>query len=375
MTTLVSLVGGQQTPIFLAQEHFKPDVSILVHTADSAQQAIHLKSFFESKFIHCKVVLEQVDPYDINEAASLARKINDENSSVILNYTGGTKPMSVAFYSVFDSFGGQSVYVITQDQRFQLSRCGQQEIIPMESHIRIEDWFSLLRSDISISYSDSPVFGGLYGVILDLMVMAYRKLDAGQSFSNYRSKLLKHKQRDADNISNVTINFENEYMQVQYNSDDTITIKSDQGVVSTSKIDWYNYVGGGWFEDWTYYRLKDTGMYDDIRQNVVIKSVNDESLPMNEIDVMAIRHSIPYFFECKAGKIDSAAINNLANSKRTYGGALSRGVFVGFLPERFLKVPLRQRIKDNRIHIISGWPNIENMIKKVHERDFRGQAL
>ena len=130
MPTLITLISGQLAPNLYSVLHLKPEKVILVHTKDTRGEAEHFKELVLKRYGVQSAELYECSPYDPeklqNQATYLCEKLNGENN-LILNYTGGTKPMSIHFYQVFKNRGAGLIYVDTQQETFWWTRNGHNE--------------------------------------------------------------------------------------------------------------------------------------------------------------------------------------------------------------------------------------------------------
>jgi len=117
---MVFLVGEQPLPNLLPAKHLRPDAGILVHTDRTGRIARNLKSLLEPGI---PSELLGVDPYDL---ASIESRLLDRlanlapNGEVVLNLTGGTKPMAMAGLEVARQQNLPFIYFQTEGNRSRL---------------------------------------------------------------------------------------------------------------------------------------------------------------------------------------------------------------------------------------------------------------
>ncbi len=113
MTIMVSLVGEQPIPNLLPVRHLQPEQVILVHTDFTKKTAERLCQLIKNKVT---VTLLLVDAYDINQTQSkileAARPFSPDD--ILINFTGGTKMMSLAAYQVAFELNAPIFYVQSQ---------------------------------------------------------------------------------------------------------------------------------------------------------------------------------------------------------------------------------------------------------------------
>lgn len=157
---LILLVGEQPTPNLLPTRHLKPDVAVLVHTGRTRYIAERLKGLLSG----CRCLLCSVDPYDLPGVQSALQDFLERELAgyhrLLLNLTGGTKPMSLAAFLVafqrrapfvyFQSEGGRSLlyhYQLTEQGKVQLEK--REEI---SATITLDDY---LRAQVG-NYTTAP---------------------------------------------------------------------------------------------------------------------------------------------------------------------------------------------------------------------------
>lgn len=85
-------------------------------------------------------------------------------------------------------------------------------------------------------------------------------------------------------------------------------------------------------ELYTYYRLRDSGRYSDVRVGAHIAwdddTWYDDDNVKNEIDVLALEGCVPVFVSCKNGKVDQMALYELETVARRFGGKRGKKIMV-----------------------------------------------
>lgn len=112
MKTLISLIGEQPIPNLLPIRHYQPDKVILVCSERTQKVAEHLKKKFD---LNATIILTDAHRLDIIEN-KLKSKITDPQE-VALNFTGGTKPMSIAAFRFASSLAIPCSYMVSEGKR------------------------------------------------------------------------------------------------------------------------------------------------------------------------------------------------------------------------------------------------------------------
>ena len=87
---------------------------------------------------------------------------------------------------------------------------------------------------------------------------------------------------------------------------------------------------GSVLEIYTWKACKDTGLLHAVRCSTIVEwdSAERGDKITNEIDVMAVKDTIPVFISCKTCMVDTAAINELAVLRDRYGGDAAKAFII-----------------------------------------------
>lgn len=122
-TKMIALVGEQPIPNLLPIRHVKPVEVLLVRTDRTKQVSERLEKVIKQEV---GVHFCQVDPYDIAKIyTKLTEKIEGlkwSTSEIILNLTGGTKPMAFAAYQLAVNQSLQFMYLESEKGQSRLRR-------------------------------------------------------------------------------------------------------------------------------------------------------------------------------------------------------------------------------------------------------------
>ncbi len=121
MTTIISLIGEQNLPNLLPILHLKPERVILVYTDLTEKTAVRLTKLIQDQV---EVTQVQVDAYNIEETKEkLATAVSTSApSELIVNFTGGTKMMSLAAYQTAADLQAPLLYLQSQGNKSLLYR-------------------------------------------------------------------------------------------------------------------------------------------------------------------------------------------------------------------------------------------------------------
>ena len=99
---------------------------------------------------------------------------------------------------------------------------------------------------------------------------------------------------------------------------------------------------GSVLEIYTWKACRDTGLLHAVRCSTIVEwdSAERGDKVTNEIDVMAVKDTIPVFISCKTCMVDTAAINELAILRDRYGGNAAKAFIIS--TENFRAITLRR---------------------------------
>jgi hypothetical protein len=311
MTTLINLIGGQTVPNLIAQKYINPDNILLLYTKGSIKQ----KDCYKSVSPHITFSECEIDPYNFDQIQKVISDFIDSNSSdnIILNFTGGTKIMSLASFEVFKKLNYPSIYVDSENgniYNYYHNKCLTDKIdvkISTEEYLKLNNHIYKIDPPKNIEQS---------------RVEYYEYLE-----NNFTPNLLKflslinstYKSNNKKSFSNNTIIQDGPffYSWSQESSSSKIIIDNKEFIIS-GKDSMY-YITGLWFEDLVYNKkFLNNNLYDEINRNIHIKDKAGKK-DMIEIDIVALHKNNLHLFELKSGRVAREHLNNLRTIKEQLG--------------------------------------------------------
>lgn len=367
--TLICLISGQLTPNLLSVIELKPVSVILVHTLDTIENAKSFSGLIQNRYSVQNVDLIEVPPFNasaiLEKAESLAKSL-DTKSTITLNYTGGTKPMSIQFVRVFEDLGARLLYVDTQQECFWWTEKNNTTKEEFDFRFPITTLFDLRNVSIR-SQTDKNNIESLKE-LTEFMIQQKAKLKSPKMNAFIKEAVnVQIKNRPLDKW-NPKVKLDSLQIEpVPHKSDKINVYWRNELLTYKNKSFWLDYFTGGWFEHWTFLILSETEIYDDIRCNLTIKPNETETKGSikNEIDVAAIYNAIPIFFECKTGRVDQKSITNLKAIVDEYGPKYSVGVIVSFYPIK--DSVIKEKINDYNFKLIEGADQLTQKLQSLHE--------
>lgn len=342
MKTQIILVGHQLAPLYFTVREFKPEKLILIHSSDTKTIADRLAAACSTKLeksLPKPLVVKycQVNPFNPNTLFSRAQKLLSEldAASTVVNYTGGTKLMSIAFYQAFSHAGADLYYVDTQHHNYLHTKNGEHNKENFHLELDFNEFFRLIETT-DFDYAESNNVFKRRALTLHVWKWIMDKKDSqARLFRIWRDTLVKtdHPEEvDAYKLfpdqtwGSLHIGRENK------NGKWVPKIEFEGSALEGRKmVSWVSYFTGGWYEELCFLALKETKLFDDIKLNVVFKTRAGKREPFsikNEVDIWAIKNGVPYMFECKGGKIGLHDLNNIETRGKSYGGLFGKNYLI-----------------------------------------------
>jgi len=311
MTTLINLIGGQTVPNLIAQKYINPDKILLLYTKGSIKQ----KDCYKSISPHLTFIENEIEPYNYYNIQKVITDFIESNYSntIILNFTGGTKIMSLASFDIFQKKNLLSIYVDSENGNIYKYLKNKCETDKIDVKISTEEYLKLNNH----IYKIDPLQN-----IEQSRVEYYEYLE-----NNFTPNLLKflslinstYKLINQEFYSNNTTIQDGPffYSWSQESSSSKIIIDNKEFIINGK--DSMFYITGLWFEDLVYNKkFLNNNLYDEINRNIHIKDKAGKK-DMIEIDIVALHKNNFHLFELKSGQVIREHLNNLRTIKEQLG--------------------------------------------------------
>ncbi len=354
ITTLSSINDIAKMVLVLADNRFRAKAKLV-------------QAFYQDKGLKDVEIYLCGDPNDYPQLRQRAQVLFDElrqshpAQQLILNATGGTKPMSLAFTQVFDkpSQGAISIYTDTQNKRVSiLSDEPGMPILPYQSVLDIEDYLRLNnfeveqkvdtysrdidaieeRAELShaiLSYATQDQY------LITCLNSFCQKTEFGKGTYAFKPSVIYTELAAYSNLrpmqkDQLATLFE--YCQKA----GLISIRAD-GIEFTSEQSAV-YLGGAWFEELIYLAAKESGV-EHCAMNVEGHQLNQqksksEANVKNELDVVLVNNNQIMLIEAKTlnwnsnfnkGKGQDTALK-LDSLTHHLGGVFAKGLLASLFP-------------------------------------------
>lgn len=310
--TIVSILSDHLLPNFLFIKEMEGQYSDLLFVStpqmEMQEKAMHLEVALGRKEGSVRRIVVANDNYKEILDALRAEQLSDSVEYVV-NITGGTKTMSLAVHEYFCQFNASFVYVpIGKNSYYDFST---DQTHSLDYRVSLNEYFTL--------------YGLAYDYDNDLIC------DAQRPFNLFNEQ----------KMSNFYLTKELRYAQ------------------KASLPELRRYLGGEWFEEYTYLRIKrDFKLRDeDIAKSVKICRLSSTSND-NELDVVFVKDNALYVIECKVsmtgyGKEPKSVVDEylykLAAISKDFGLRVNSYIFTLHQMWRFAKATQENMSKRMRI--------------------------
>lgn len=333
----ISLVGGQTAPVYQGIVYANPDKVILIHSSDTLEQAIRIKS--EIAFA---VELQEFDPVDINKIFqkidTISRHI-DVKTELSINLSSGTKPWALAFYSKFVGKDNVALFYVDQNARIWDFKT----LKSVDAIFDIDAQFRLYGNPLNnykrlADYTDED-----FKILNDVEELrSFNYLDFNKLVTEFEEK---------PNIVNLKLNSGSHLVWHKQERKFEISLLN-KSKVKTKQLCAPHIrnilLNSGWMELKVANILSKWNKINEIRLNCVFPTKDNS--PKNEIDIIADIGSKLLFVECKTHLKRETDIDKFASAVRNYGGMASKSILITQSP---LKPKAIEKCKDNGVMYFS----------------------
>jgi len=365
MKILFHLISGQNLPEYIAEQFINPDKNVFIFTDASRENLNAIK-----KIITGEEVI--IDPYDLDKIfQKVSEKMKEyEGHDLIMNLTNGTKLMSIATYSLFNNSGYDSIYVNTeQDNIIIISKDSyKQEQISVT--ISPENYIKLNGQELKTKMIIEDVFK-------EKALNLSRTIIQNREFAKFLNDFtIKNKKYNYYNFPPYAKE-SNSKLRGSYIKNDKGTIKINYSLSGNSIYndeftgeDYFELLTGKWFEWAVFTKLDELKIFDSISMNVELDWKN-KGIPhkygKNEFDIIALKGTVPYMFECKSGDIKVEALDKIKSLQVDFLGRYSEVFLISYFPLN--KKELEERFKEKKIEFFqfSQLSQLKEIIHKKHK--------
>ena len=339
----------------LESDQINPDLIYVAITSSMQQQGDNL-------IAELKAIGKKVEPLKIEHEQSLQSLIQQyeswllqhQDDEIIVNLTGGTKPMSIAAYQLFSGYGFRCFYQNLNPN--QLVWLDDETIISdIGAKISLERYLKSYQFDVikKQKLNELDQYYKKYASLLyDELCKPGRYQQTCQLISKINAYAAKPKLKD---LKDFSLNYEEEAF-LTHLSHETDLLKLKANTIAWETEQDRAFIAGGWIEYLTASMLTGEN-YRDISLSVEISKSTQraKAKTFQEIDVMAMQQQQLFIVECKTVNWKNATHASESIYKLSalgdIGGLNTKAVFVSLydLPDA-----AKTRAAEHNIHVIAG---------------------
>lgn len=319
MKTIVNIVSDENPiPAYLfIKEMYEPgDKLMFISAKNTEDDLVFLSEMMRVPNDCIKEILlrNEMDEFKYEQICRTIVKRLQKGETYYVNLAGGSRYMALAVQQVFEKFGAEFFYVqpeknIIIKSKFDDNINDNDDLhIPIKYRINLSEYIKLheMQSDLN-NNGHSPIRSefeaqNLFDLfsqkllsnrdyrILDILRTDYRNLNYAKLAEIEHPRRLR-----ADAIPDIR-----KFL------DFLSFVPESRDELNKSEL---NYLTGGWWEEFVYYKIKETVKPDDIAIGPVIRTKGVKR--QNELDVVFIKDNQLYVIECKTGVHTESLFNEI----------------------------------------------------------------
>lgn len=367
---LINQVDEHNESNILATQEFNPSTVYFIKDKDSEEKMKTLKLYYEKNFPKIKIEEFSVEEGDKEGLEKIIKNIKDKN--VLINLTGGNKINSLILLELCIRENLIALYIdIKKKVMYEFK----------ESIIIHKKTFEDLEIDDIVKASGGKIVEDSSELCnkKDLIYFAEKISSNLELWHKYKQQLydasiFEHDSMEQQRIYIHTKALENEEVnlldkillklkemkEINYKKqDDKITVDFNNDYLKA-----FIFKSGTWLEIETNKLINKIEEVDEAKNGVMFLWNDANQSVRNELDVVAVKDSVPIFISCKdSDKYNEMALNELNVYASKFGGENSYKILVA--TKEPIKSPVKIRAKEMGINLIIFDGNEEKFIKEV----------
>ena len=368
--TLINQLDEHNEGNILATKKFKPELVIFIRTSKEEGKMKSIREYYNNYLPQVILKEKVIEEGDSSEIKNLINE--NKNGKVLVNLTGGKRINSLILLKICNENSIKSIYVDIK----------QKTLYTIDSNIEIlkEDFGDLEIEDI-IKASGGQVIQDSTKLcneedLVYLTKQIYKNLSIWHKHKQklYDSNIFIHDWQDSKKVL-IKTKFldDNEKML----SDKIFTkLKSMGGIIYkdigsnevevsflSDYLKAFIFKSGTWLEMATNMMIDEIKEVDQVKNGVIFLWNNDVKTVRNEVDVVAVKDSIPICVSCKdSDRYNEMALNELNVYSSKIGGEKAYKILVA--TKEPIKASVRERAKEMGINLVI-FDGDENKFKKT----------
>ncbi len=336
-------------PVYIASQIVKPDrIACFVSKAVSNQL----------KYITNSIkTLEQFDEIEIdafdfdaiyNTLEMYVDEYTEKDDEIIVNFTGGTKIQSIGIFQKAMELGLKAIYINSERNEYLTFQKGKKT--------KVEKYSVTIDPVTYLKLSGHELYPP------EKMNLTKKNMEFLEVMKTHFSKFhqfLRNKKPNRLLLGSI-IALESKDPKIKLIHKEHIFFEDSFPNVAKSNFNKIIYGAGFWLEYLSNEILKSINFFDKTYLNLRIKWKTFEisNKYKNEIDIIAMKETTPFLFECKTRKVENSDIDKLIYLRNEYFGRYSK-LFIIALEK---PTTLIEKMKDAKVEFIL-FSNLEEYFK------------
>ena len=289
---------------------------------------------------------------------------------VIVNITGGLKPMAIGAYLAAEG-RAHIIYVDTENEQIVTlepdGRVSTPEFNQYVASIDAEVYLRAHGKELDLHRIEQNAFteadleaGFALGQVLDQAIPFLDSLRTAAD-AQFRARGGQAKQQPVDIPLCELKVVDSEVLNIICPG--YAKLSQREGILTIYPGSRWNFLTGGWFEAYVYRSLKESGLFHDVRSKVYLKGMDDD------LDALCVYNARLAILECKSGRGrgKQGPLHRLNMLQGNLAGIFGKAIFVTTRRHRELGKRFQERAKETRTRVIVR-EELTNLAEIVHKR-------
>lgn len=368
---LINQVDEHNESNILLTQEFNPRVVYFIKDKDSEKKMKTLRLYYEKKFRKIKIEEFLVEEQNKEELEKIIDNVKERN--IIVNLTGGKRVNSLILLDICLKNKIKALYIDIKE-KIMYEFNNDDVLISSKSFddLEIDD---IVKASGGMIVEDASQLCNKK----DLVYFSEQISKNLQLWHEYKQKLYEASifEHDANNQQRIYIHIDN-FSEKEKNLLNKILDKLEEMKEVSLKrsndkitVDFLNnyikafiFKSGTWLEIETNKLINKIEEIDESKNGVMFLWNYDNKSVRNEVDVVAVKDSVPIFISCKdSDKYNEMALNELNIYASKFGGENCYKFLVA--TKEPIKSPVKTRAKEMGIHLIIFDGNEEKFINSI----------
>lgn len=372
MGLLINQLDEHNEGNILATIRYKANDVIFIRQRNQLDLMNNIKNYYEKNFPAVKIEDVLIEEGEIDKLSDLIKK--NKSEQLIVNLTGGKRVNSLALLELSIKNNVKAIYTDIKSKKIYTFKNGIELIYEEFNDLDIDD---IIDAAGGALVEDSSELCRKKDLIY-LSEQIYKNLDIWNKYKLklYDTNIFKHIEEQPNKIH---INMKNlvqdekiilknilkkleEMDELQYDE----KIEHIEVTFLNKYIKGFIFKSGTWLEIATNNLINKINEIDEAKNGVVFLWSNENRTVRNEVDVVAIKDSVPIIISCKdSEKYNEMALNELNVYANKIGGKNAYKILVATREPS--KAPVSIRAKEMGIHIVIFDGNENKFINRIKE--------